>query len=133
MSEFKMFCRECEKELDGPLSNPPEQCPYCGSSKLKIQTFFEETIPKPREWTRTRLKDDSKPSKKKIRHEQIIGEEKRIDKDKWVDKTRITDKDGNRYRELVVDQETGEVLRDVDEKLTDHIGHGSAKFKKKKP
>lgn len=32
-----------------------------------------------------------------------------------------------RYRELVVDHRTGEVLRDVDEPLSDHRGRGSAK------
>lgn len=32
----------------------------------------------------------------------------------------------NRYREIIT-RSNGEIIRNVDEKLTDHIGHGSAK------
>jgi hypothetical protein len=36
---------------------------------------------------------------------------------------------GDRYREKVTDYETGEVLRDCDDPLSQHQGHGSAKLK----
>jgi hypothetical protein len=45
----------------------------------------------------------------------------------WNVLSRLIDRRGNRYRERIVDGETGEVIRDVDEPLTGHRGHGSDK------
>jgi hypothetical protein len=42
---------------------------------------------------------------------------------------RTIDRDTDRYRETVTMIESGEVIRSVDEPLSDHRGHGSAKFK----
>ena len=39
----------------------------------------------------------------------------------------VVDRINNRYRKLVIDPQTGEKLRDVDEPLSDHQGYGSAK------
>lgn len=39
-----------------------------------------------------------------------------------VQKERLIDRPNNRYKEKVVDVKTGRVIRDVDEKLTDHKG-----------
>jgi hypothetical protein len=44
----------------------------------------------------------------------------------WVDKFWRKDKPADRYIERVV-TEGGEVLRDVDEPLSEHFGHGSDK------
>jgi uncharacterized protein (DUF1697 family) len=41
----------------------------------------------------------------------------------------IADRRNNRYRKLVTDPETGEVVRDVDKPLTEHAGHGDARRK----
>jgi hypothetical protein len=49
---------------------------------------------------------------------------------KWMDVEQVVDRRLNRYRKRVVDPETGEVLRDVDEPLTDHQRYGSAKPKR---
>jgi hypothetical protein len=45
-------------------------------------------------------------------------------------KHRIIDRLNDLYHELVIDDETGEVVRDVFEPLSRHVDHGSAKFKK---
>ena len=37
-----------------------------------------------------------------------------------VNKSRVIDRMNNKYQEKVVDVKTGRVIRDVDEKLTDH-------------
>lgn len=37
------------------------------------------------------------------------------------------DREADRYTERLVDGETGEVIHDVDEPLSEHRGHGSAK------
>lgn len=48
---------------------------------------------------------------------------------RFVRKVRILDRDNDLYVEKVVDPETGEVLRDVEEPLSEHQGRGSAKFR----
>jgi len=47
----------------------------------------------------------------------------------WNKIERTIDRRGNRYRELITDEE-GNVVRDVDEPLTDHVGRGDAKRKR---
>ncbi len=44
-------------------------------------------------------------------------------------KKRIIDRENNWYEEVVVDEETGEVVHENSEPLSDHKGHGSAKCK----
>jgi hypothetical protein len=43
-------------------------------------------------------------------------------------KTQIIYRADDRYFEFVVNEETGEVVRHADERLSEHAGHGSAKF-----
>lgn len=38
---------------------------------------------------------------------------------------RVYDRTGDRYKEKVVDCQTGEVIHQTEERLTDHKGHGS--------
>ncbi len=45
----------------------------------------------------------------------------------WVGKHRIIDRRGNIYYERVVDQETGEELRHIEEPLSEHTDRGSAR------
>jgi hypothetical protein len=49
-----------------------------------------------------------------------------------VRKESLFDKEANRRFELVKDAETGDELHSCNHKLTEHQGHGSAKFKTKK-
>ena len=42
---------------------------------------------------------------------------------------RYIDTDRNRYYERIINKKTGEVVREVDEPLTEHTGRGSAKKK----
>lgn len=79
-----------------------------------------------------KVKDDSFPSKKKVRKELIQGFDVRISKGDYVHKEREIDRDNNTYREHIT-EETGEVIHSVSESLSDHFGHGSAKIKKKPP
>jgi uncharacterized protein (DUF1684 family) len=44
----------------------------------------------------------------------------------WRQVSRVVDREADRYTERIVDA-TGNVVRDVDEPLTDHRGHGAAR------
>ena len=45
-------------------------------------------------------------------------------------KSRVIDKYKNEYKEKVTDPDTGEVVHHNEEPLSEHYGHGYAKFKK---
>ena len=59
------------------------------------------------------------------------GQEQCISLGRPVQKRRVIDNRSDRYIEHIVDPLTGKVLRDVDEPLSAHQGHGSAKTRKK--
>lgn len=40
----------------------------------------------------------------------------------------IFDRKNDRYKELVINTDTGKTVRNVDELLSEHIDHGSAKY-----
>jgi len=108
----------------------PAPCPNCGSTQQTLHlAFTDQVLIKARDRMEMKVKDDSFPSKKKVRKELIQGFDVRISKGDYVYKEREIDRDNNTYREHIT-EETGEVIRSVSESLTDHFGHGSAKFKK---
>jgi len=45
-------------------------------------------------------------------------------------KNRVIDKNNDKYFEQVIDPETGETVHHCEEPLSEHFGHGTAKFKK---
>ena len=49
---------------------------------------------------------------------------------KFIYKEQIIDRENDLYKKLVIDEDTGEVLRHVEHKLSEHKGRGSAKTKK---
>lgn len=60
---------------------------------------------------------------------EIRGSNKSFQKDRTgvVSRYRIIDRENDRYVEKVIYNDSGAVIRDCDQKLTDHWGHGSAK------
>lgn len=53
--------------------------------------------------------------------------------DKLVHRERVIDRDNNHYMEKITDYETGDVIHEQTQPLSDHTGHGSEKFKKAPP
>ena len=74
-----------------------------------------------------KLKDPALPSKKKERVVHRSGRERSQGSNRTVDKERIIDRRNDWYMERVIDCETGEIIHDCDEPLSDHQGHGSAR------
>jgi hypothetical protein len=72
-----------------------------------------------------------RPGVKKPLTEIFTGSEPRRSVGDFVTKERVIDRANDRYREKVVTDE-GEVLRDVDEPLSQHKGRGSDKPKEDK-
>jgi hypothetical protein len=74
-----------------------------------------------------------RPGRKKALMEETRGFEASAESGPLVHKRRLIDRGGDRYVERVLDSKTGDVLRDCDERLTDHRGRGSAKARRKHP
>jgi len=128
-------CGDCGRHLPSEMlatelvRNP---CPVCGSTKQHIAlNFFEEATLKLRDWMKGKIKDVTRRSKEKVRREFFYGSDQRKSCGEYIYKEREIDRDDNRYRELIR-SESGEIIRDVDQPLSDHINHGSAKSKQRK-
>ena len=68
-----------------------------------------------------------KPNKRNYDVEEKRGTSLSVALDKPVIYHRVIDKTNDRYFEKIVDPDTGDVVRDVSEKLSDHQGRGHAK------
>lgn len=70
---------------------------------------------------------------KKPFSEQLVGDDLQRSTGKWMKKERLIDREKDRYREIVTDPETGDVIRQCEEPLSDHRDRGSAKRPIKQP
>lgn len=121
-----VLCSKCGLSLDEPSDLAPVRrtsCPACGSLVRDISVFAEDHA---EVHERVGLKVRKAGVRKPVL-EGMSGEDLAVSTGRWVHKERTIDRAGDRYRERVVDQQTGEVLRDVDEPLSDHRERGSAK------
>lgn len=122
MSENEMpFCKECGAEFEN--NEDGSKCPKCGSKSkiflLQASINFSFSM---------RLKMIGKKLGKRI-FELISGYELFKKENRMVKKGRLIDKENNWYEETVIDPNTGKIIHETKEKLTDHYGHGSAKHK----
>jgi hypothetical protein len=125
-SDTEVTCGGCGLSLDESTHLFPEQrlpCPSCGSSARTFHKKFVVTVEsrtglgyKVREQGQQRpfIESYDRPS---LSHKT----------GRWMRKVMRLDRRNNRYQDRVTDPETGEIVHEEDELLTDHQGHGSAK------
>ena len=133
--KIKIKCTDCGYELPDKWahSNRSDNCPGCNSINQTIEIgVFEEIGVELHDNVQGKVKNRSYSSKKNPRYEFFEGDDFRKRDRKWMMKTRIIDKDRDKYVEKVIDPETGEIVHEKEEPLSDHFGHGSAKFNKKR-
>jgi hypothetical protein len=124
----EITCRQCGAEIGEPADTPIEQrtaCAACGSTSRLVRISIEATLqtreslelkslpPGSRKW-RTRIWSGASLFRKTVRWHRL---ERRID--------RASDQ----YYEHIEDEETGDVVRHVEEPLSEHQGRGSAKHR----
>jgi hypothetical protein len=97
-------------------------------SPIKINVADETSI---KEKLKKRFIDPARTGKKKIRSEQVVGDDYHRDSGTWSKLHRIIDHDNKEYFEEIIDS-TGKVIRRVREHLDQHQGHGSAKHKRER-
>jgi DNA-directed RNA polymerase subunit RPC12/RpoP len=70
--------------------------------------------------------------KVKPHRETFTGFDYHQDSKEWRQVSRVVDREADRYTERIVDA-AGNVVRDVDEPLSEHRGHGTAKRRRSRP
>jgi hypothetical protein len=130
-----VFCTDCNAPLPSEWAHqvaPENVCPRCGSIKTTINMNIVDDVGlEVHDSLRARAKDITMPSKKNPRVDIFAGDDLRKSDNKWMTKERVIDKDKDLYREIVKDPTTGVIVHHNEEPLSQHFGHGSAKFKTK--
>lgn len=122
-----LICEDCGNNM-GEFTSDKEKidkCSKCGSHNLACYLMlcdgieFHENI---------KGRSNKMPGKKKPCSEFQSGEEWSVSQKCYVDKVRQIDRENDVYYEKVVNKKTGEVIHECSEPLSQHFGHGSAKF-----
>jgi len=130
--EFKRVrCGQCGKELDESFSLPVAErspCPDCGSSTRQFAVTINETI----ELHSKLSMKGRRPRMKRPFVEQVSGDDLNRKSGRWMILVRVIDRLNNWYHEVVKDPQTGDVVHESSEPLSEHKGHGPAKKARKK-
>jgi phage FluMu protein Com len=122
-------CGKCGQELIEPTSTPFENrvpCPHCGSfSRAYFASIHETTTIREKIGMKGKRGGTGKPF-----IETVSGDDLLKTTGKWNKLERVIDRENNLYSEKIIDPETGKIIYQCEEPLSEHKGHGSAKKKK---
>jgi hypothetical protein len=119
-------CAGCGALIDEPAGLPAadrKPCSSCGSSARNFGIHVHESLTV---HEKIGMKQKRYGHKKPI-YESLSGDDLHRASGQWNRKTRVIDRENNQYKEVIVNPETGELIRHCDEPLTEHINRGSAK------
>ena len=125
----KVKCESCGTVLPSDWSQLEGQpCAVCGSDSLHISLQICDRIVA-REQIKGKVKNPRYKSKRNrpSREFKVGSEPQRGRPGKWAYVCRDINREHNTYDETVVDEETGQVLRECHQPLSEHKGHGSDK------
>ena len=124
-------CSNCGEPLPLEIASSQDKppCAKCGSTARHVTVTVEDSITLDERvgWETNDPNLGSRKKQKKTRVEGSTGSEWSARFQKMVHKERLIDRKNNTYEELVTDRDTGEVIHKVNEPLSQHTGHGSAK------
>jgi DNA-directed RNA polymerase subunit RPC12/RpoP len=122
-------CQACGEILDEPTSTPVDErspCPNCGSKARHFEVVISGTIEVHEKLgLKARHGATGKPFL-----ESVSGDDLHRKSGKWMTLERVIDRENDRYKEVVTDPVTGEIIHLCEEPLSQHQGHGSDKKKK---
>lgn len=126
--ETSTVCADCRTPIDPSQDTPDKRnaCPNCGST-VRCHDFRMSLTAGD---ARLSMAFKSKaPGQKKAGFEARIGSSHSRGLGKLVDHHRLIDREHDRYYERVLDYESGEVIHETNEPLSEHRNHGTAKKK----
>jgi len=133
MSLRIVTCTDCKMETgktEKQTNQNPISCVYCGSMKKTVQIAAKDYVRLDLKVRgRGKVKDDRYKSKEKVRRDFLHGDDLHRKSGKWYKKDRVIDKETDQYKEVVTDPETGQIIHECEEPLSEHRGNGSAKIK----
>jgi DNA-directed RNA polymerase subunit RPC12/RpoP len=103
-------------------------CPTCGSFKRAFHVTIHDTCTiREKIGRKSRHAVEGKPF-----IEQVQGSDLHQKSGKWMNLVRIIDRGNDSYHEVVTNPETGEIIHECKEPLSQHVGHGTARNKESK-
>jgi hypothetical protein len=118
-------CSGCGASLPEPgRIEDREPCPTCGSTARTFAKTFTDTA-EAHDSLATKARHGD-VGKVKPHREAFTGFDYHRDTQEWRQVSRVVDREGDRYTERIVDA-AGNVVRDVDEPLSEHRGRGAAR------
>lgn len=114
-------CANCDADLSAGSDEPP--CPYCGSEERNLFVHVQEEVQIGESVAGTVRKQGA--SGRPAQHFQSRDDFKHSSQE-WVRLERLINREDDRYYEKIVDK-NGNVIREVDEPLSQHRGRGAAK------
>jgi phage FluMu protein Com len=101
-------------------------CPECGSTSLVHEIIIEDSA---KGHEKGMIKGKHGGSGRPFR-ESTFGDDLHRKTGRWMDLERVIDRDNDKYKERIVNPETGKVIHECEEPLSKHQGYGSAKAHK---
>ena len=122
MTDF-IQCSGCDAILLEPFQvESRDPCPECGSTNRKFSMDAADRL-----WLGEMLgMKQKRPGEKRPILETKCGDSLFRKTNEWHKLVRVIDRHNDRYYEFITNEE-GEVLRHVEEPLSEHRGRGSAK------
>ena len=124
-----IYCGACNQQLSEAFDAPNtlrRPCPQCGSLSRKFNArIHDELVTKEYLGLKHKRQGKKKPIFE-ITHKLDLF---RV-KNSMSEVLRVVDRENDIYTGRITDIETGQVWKDVNEPLSKHQGHGSAKAKK---
>ena len=132
MVEQTVWCGRCGKQLDQSPSTPVDErisCPDCGSKDRKFGVVVTSEV-KVSSGIRAKARSGEAGKLGGKPWLRMLSEPSWSYRyNKWMELLKVEDRRNDRYTEVVRDPDTGEIVHECDEPLSEHRGHGSARQK----
>ena len=124
-----VYCKDCGAQIDDEALGAQQgghPCTICGSKQRYIDESLDEEVVMSAE-VHTKGYAGGVSRKKGLKFESKDGDSMSTEQGRFMKRNQLVDRQNNRYVKKVIDPVTGEVIRDVDEPLSDHTDRGAAK------
>lgn len=125
MAYIKSFCSKCKKIV----KENDDFCKSCGNRTKNIYMKLTDSFSLSEQSRSKKRKEVD--GKQKVVYEQKTGDDFYHKEKSWSFINRIIDRENNIYIKFIQDKKTKKILWDIKKPLDEHIGHGSAKRKKR--